>query len=484
MNQSLEQLRQTIRSEGVVRGDVVEQLKAQLAASGPVTRDEVDLLFDLHAAATQSENDPSWPAFFVETVTQYALASPDCVATLDDDRAAHLLSKLDPEGKLHPLEVELLVTIHSRAEGVPDGFFDYLLVAIRQAILDDGPISHERVEQVRRVVYARGNTGREGVDRRLASFLFDLNDAIADRPNHAAWTALFVEAISDHVLDDEESPGEVDHSEAKWLIERIEADGQYDETEKALLAKIRHFVRHDEVWGGVHSDDLQAATSGVVANLYSRACDGGKGGDMYYFSVSASDMLTRIAVADVLGHGKAVSEIGEWLYGTLASRMNNAEGNQVLADLNRMAAERGYKALTTAVIVTYYRPDSSLYFAYAGHPPIFLRQTSTGQWQPVELDEGPGLGNLPLGVDSEMRYDQQRIPLAQGDRLFLYTDGLVEAPDADRQVFGNDRLVRALEAGPGRTAREVKDAVLAALRQHTGGNLSHDDVTFMVVEVR
>jgi len=481
MSQPLDHFKETIQGEGVVRGDVVERLEADLAASGPVTRDEADLLFDVHARVAGSENDPAWPTFFVETLTQYALAGP---GVLEDDRAAYLLSKLDPDGRLHPVEIELLVTVHSRAEGVPDRFFEYLLTAIRQAVVEDGPLDQQRVEQVRRLVSARGNSGREGVERRLANFLFDLNDIITGRPNHASWAEFFVEAISDHVLDDDESPGEVDHSEAEWLIERIEGDGQYDETEKALLGKIRHFVRHDEVWGGVRSDDLEAASSGVVAHLYSRACDGGKGGDIYFFSVSASDLLTRIAVADVLGHGKAVSDIGEWLYGTLATRMNSADGNEVLADLNRMAAERGYKAITTAVVVTYYRPDSSLYFAYAGHPPIFLRRTSAGQWEPVELDEGPDLGNLPLGVDAEMRYDQQRVPLAQGDRLFLYTDGLVEAPDAEREVFGTERLLTTLEADPDQPARQLKDAVLTALRRHTGGQLTHDDVTFMVVEVR
>jgi sigma-B regulation protein RsbU (phosphoserine phosphatase) len=195
-------------------------------------------------------------------------------------------------------------------------------------------------------------------------------------------------------------------------------------------------------------------------------------------------LLTRIAVADVQGHGPAVSDVSQWIYESLAERINSAEGNQVLADLNRLAADRGYRALTTAAVVTFYRPDNCLHFAYAGHPPLFVRRAADDRWRPVTLVEGPEAVNLPLGVDPDMRYDQQQIPLGKGDRLFLYTDGVVEAPDPNGKLFGADRLLAALEAGAGADPKQAKDAVLAALEQHTGGAFSHDDVTFMLVEVR
>jgi len=484
MNESLDQLKQTIRASGVVRADAVELLKEELSGAGPIGRDQADLLLDINAAVSGTENDPSWQEFFVESLTAHLLGGPSFSNVLDDDKAGYLLSKLKGDGKLGDAELELLVNICSEAASVPDRFLDYVLSAIGLAVVEDAAITQARVELIRRVVYARGSAGDKGIDRKMADFLFDLNDAMTGRPNHASWTELFVEAVSDHVLQDEQSPGEVDTSETEWLVNRIEADQQYDETEKALLAKIKYSISYDEVWGGIRSDDLQASTRGVVASLYSRACDGGKGGDIYYFSVSASDMLTRIAVADVSGHGQAVTDLSQWIYNSLAARMNNAEGHEVLADLNRLAFGRGYKAMTTAAVVTFYRADSNLYFANAGHPPMFLRRTSDDRWHRVALDDRPEAANLPLGVDPEMQYDQQQIPLAQGDRLFLYTDGLVEAQDANRQLFGASRLEVALETAAGGTPKDVKDAVLASLWQHTGGRLTHDDVTFMVVEVR
>lgn len=484
MNHPLEQLRRSIHAAGVVSANAVKQLQDELSPTGPIGRDEAELLFEIHALVAGAENDPSWETYLIEALAAHVLGGPSLAGVLDNEQAGYLLSKLDSDGRLDPVEIELLVSVCHRAASVPDRFFDYVLAALRRAIVEGGPIGEDRVGQVRRVVFRRGLAGQGGIERKVADFLFDLNDAITGRPNHDAWTELFVEAVSDHVLEDEESPGEVDADEAAWLVKRIEADQQYDDTEKALLAKIKHFIRHDEVWGGIRSDDLQAATSGVTASLYSRACDGGKGGDIYYFSVSASDMLTRIAVADVLGHGQTVTDISRWIYDSLAARMNSEEGNEVLADLNRLAAERGYRALTTAAVVTFYRAESSLHFSYAGHPPMFARRAPDGRWHEVVLDESPGAVNLPLGVDAEMKYDQQQIPLAKGDRIFMYTDGLVEAPNAEREIFGTSRLLATLEAELGETPKDTKDAVLAALGEHTGGTWAHDDVTFLVVEVR
>ncbi len=484
MNPSLDPLIRRIRAKGVVDAEDVKRLDEHLQAAGSGGKDEAELLLEISTVVSGSDNDPGWKTLFVEALTEHALGGPGSSNALDGDKAAYLIYKLGEDAKLDDVRLDLLVNVFSFARTVPDFFLDYVLAAIRRAVEDEGLIGEARAAQIRRIIYRQGRPEEEPVERRLAEFLFDLNDAMTDRPNHQSWSELVVEAISDHVLEDEESPGEVDATEAEWLVRRIKADGRYDHTEKALLAKIKHFVSHNEVWGGIRSDDLQASASGVVTSLYSRACDGGKGGDFYYFSVSASDLLTRIAVADVQGHGPAVSDVSQWIYESLAERINSAEGNEVLADLNRLAADRGYRALTTAVVVTFYRPEDCLYFAYAGHPPMFVRRTSDDRWRPVTLVEGPEAANLPLGVDPDMRYDQQQIPLGKGDRLFLYTDGVVEAPDPNRQLFGASRLLAALEAGTGGDPKQGKDAVLAALEEHTGGYFSHDDVTFMLVEVR
>lgn len=101
---------------------------------------------------------------------------------------------------------------------------------IHEAIVADGVIDAVEAKQLRELIYADGK-----IDREEAEFLFSLNDAVSGKKNDGGWTTLFVEAICDYLLKDDESPGEVDEDEANWLIQKIQRDEQVDELEKALL---------------------------------------------------------------------------------------------------------------------------------------------------------------------------------------------------------------------------------------------------------
>jgi len=105
---------------------------------------------------------------------------------------------------------------------------------LKKSILADGVIDEQEVKQLREVLYADGI-----IDKEEAEFLFDLNDAVSGKNNHASWSTLFIEAISSFLLEDETSPGEVDEDEAKWLMSKIEGDGKIDDIEKALLLNIK-----------------------------------------------------------------------------------------------------------------------------------------------------------------------------------------------------------------------------------------------------
>lgn len=239
-----------------------------------------------------------------------------------------------------------------------------------------------------------------------------------------------------------------------------------------------------EIWGGIRGEDVEASGKGFVASLYSRAADGSRGGDIYYFTRCSGETVARIALADVRGHGEAVSNISQWLYSALQDQMNQLESNRLFTNLNILARERGYEAMTSAAIVTFVQGDGSFTFSYAGHPPMYLYRRADRRWETVTLGSPRRCANLPLGAFGNSAYDQETRRIEPGDRLFLYTDGLTEATDRRGQHFGKARLRAALEAAGGATVRGVKAAVLDAVRAHTAGPLTHDDVTFMVLEIR
>jgi uncharacterized tellurite resistance protein B-like protein len=109
-----------------------------------------------------------------------------------------------------------------------------VLSELKKSILADGVIDEAEVKQLREVLYADGK-----IDKEEAEFLFELNDAVSGKNNHPSWQTLFVEAITSFLLEDEESPGEIDEAEAQWLSAKIQGDGQLDKTEKALLANLK-----------------------------------------------------------------------------------------------------------------------------------------------------------------------------------------------------------------------------------------------------
>jgi serine phosphatase RsbU (regulator of sigma subunit) len=76
-----------------------------------------------------------------------------------------------------------------------------------------------------------------------------------------------------------------------------------------------------EIWGGIRNQDIEVSAGKVIGSIYSVSSEGGMGGDIYYFGVCKGDTITRLAIADVTGHGEAVSEISRYVYDSLKAHM-------------------------------------------------------------------------------------------------------------------------------------------------------------------
>jgi len=245
-----------------------------------------------------------------------------------------------------------------------------------------------------------------------------------------------------------------------------------------------------EIWGGVRDQEVDLCSRALVTSLWSHAAGGGRGGDVYYLSVCGADSLTRLALVDVVGHGRAVTDVAQSLYEALRARLDDSAGETVLADLNRSAAARGIRSLASAMVVGLVRDSRTLRSVSAGHPPVLLRRREDERWVPVvpaSLQAPAGAApptDLPLGVVRDARYSPVERKLDPGDRLFLYTDGVLEAPGAGGERFGLDRLRAVLDELGDAEPAELKGGVREALLGFTGGSLAHDDVTLIAAQVR
>jgi sigma-B regulation protein RsbU (phosphoserine phosphatase) len=116
-----------------------------------------------------------------------------------------------------------------------------------------------------------------------------------------------------------------------------------------------------------------------------------------------------------------------------------------------------------------------LTYCNAGHPPGMLLRDGVVS----EL----ATGNMVLGVCNDEPYTQSILELESGDTLLLYTDGLSDAMNFEKQTFGRQRVIEALTAG-GSTADEIAQNILWQMRKFVGLSKRTDDVTMIVMRVQ
>ena len=114
-------------------------------------------------------------------------------------------------------------------------------------------------------------------------------------------------------------------------------------------------------------------------------------------------------------------------------------------------------------------------YCNAGHnPPLLLRADEGDDAQALTAT------GMALGVLAEAAWEQSTVRIAEGDLLVLYTDGITEAQNERDEFFGTHRLLEVVQAGGGRAAQDVLDAVLTAVHAFAGDTPQFDDVTLLV----
>lgn len=101
-------------------------------------------------------------------------------------------------------------------------------------LLADDIIDASEAKELEKLLFADGK-----IDSEEADFIFEINDAVSGKNNDSAWNELFVKAIISYLLDDADSPGEIDEVEANWLYDKIKGDGQIDKLERELLLQLK-----------------------------------------------------------------------------------------------------------------------------------------------------------------------------------------------------------------------------------------------------
>lgn len=197
------------------------------------------------------------------------------------------------------------------------------------------------------------------------------------------------------------------------------------------------------------------------------------GGDLFDYVAGDGGALS-FTVADVAGKGTSAALLTAVVQGLLAGESDAADSPaRVCARLNRALCRRAVASRFVTVFYGQLEPTGTLRYCNAGHNAPFL-VTSTGL---ARLEAG----GTVVGLFDFSEYDTGETPIAPGDLLVVFSDGLTEAVNAAGDEFEDERLAAVLNTVRGRSAQEALDAVLAAVTAFAGSEPPRDDMTVMVL---
>lgn len=195
-------------------------------------------------------------------------------------------------------------------------------------------------------------------------------------------------------------------------------------------------------------------------------------GDLYDFVLANPDQ-TGLLIADVSGHGIPAALIASMVkLAATAQQSNAADPAALLAGMNSVLHGNTQSQFVTAAYVYLDAPTSTLRYSAAAHPPMLLLRD--GEITPIEQN------GLMLAAFSFATYETATHPLQPGDRLFLYTDGLLEAANLNGEEFGTDRLATLLKASALLTADKAADEIVATLQNWSRSQT--DDLTVLLCD--
>ena len=200
------------------------------------------------------------------------------------------------------------------------------------------------------------------------------------------------------------------------------------------------------------------------------------GGDLYDFYVRHDKLF--FCVGDVSGKGIPASLVMATIRSLFRSITAHVErAHEVLIQMNDTLAEQNEQNMFVTLFVGILDlKTGELSYCNAGHnAPLIIR----GEKAEVHtMDVHP---NLPVGIMPGFEFAEQKLQLAYGDTLFLYTDGLTEAENKRHEQFGEDRMEKGLHSCLALRPREIVDAMDAQVAAFVGDAEQSDDLTLMAV---
>ncbi len=220
-----------------------------------------------------------------------------------------------------------------------------------------------------------------------------------------------------------------------------------------------------------------------IASLYRSAKE--VGGD-YYDVIPVGPHLTGVIVADVSGKGvpgSLVMTITRTVVRLVS--LKNRSAKSVLTKVNTFVKEDMKKGMfVTAFYLVLNSVTRKINFASAGHDPLILYRAKEDKVYYIKPKGFPLGISLPDEGLFKKVMTEENIKLQKDDFLLIYTDGITEAMNGKRELWGEKRFVEFIRANGKLTPREFIDKFDMELKEFTQGYPQNDDITIVAIKER
>ena len=239
------------------------------------------------------------------------------------------------------------------------------------------------------------------------------------------------------------------------------------QNELSIASQIQHSVLPASL---PHGDTFQ-----LFANMEAARSVGGD----FYDTIELNDGSLRLAIADVSDKGVPAALFMMASYTLLRAAARSPDVGSALKEVNDVLSDTNVAGMFVTMFYAVLDPATGvLTYANGGHnPPVVLHANGETELLPLTL-------GVALGVMPGFEYNVESLSLKPGDTVFMYTDGIPEAINAEGEEFGMDRLCEALTQAKGQSVRDLSANVLDKLQDFVGDTPQFDDITYLSVHYK
>lgn len=200
------------------------------------------------------------------------------------------------------------------------------------------------------------------------------------------------------------------------------------------------------------------------------------GGDLYDFFMDQDRLY--FVIGDVSGKGVPASlfmAITRSLFRTLSQQVLSPAA--IVMEMNRSISDNNESNMFVTLIVGILDLSTGiLKLCNAGHnPPVLIHPGGNVSFLPVKT-------HAFVGIVDNFVYTDEEITLEKGGKLFLYTDGVTEAENASKELYGDDKLIKTLAVHATSDVREIVEAVICSVAGHVQEAETSDDLTMLLIQ--